>query len=460
MPERESNRRQQRGSSKSRSRSRTRRSKSNRTYRPPHFAEPPQNNVPENLYVQGVGPESGLTDEGPESGVQRIAPFQGADPTLAAYQETDPTAYRLAENPYHGDVHPLSPVHRLKLNKWYQKRFPAVNKSGTGTDNEESLISVDNPSLDDSYVSRKSERNRPQNYDAIRKTSSRGRRKTAQEQLEEAEGDYLRTKQPVAYLCILITSCQLLILMLQLTMCGIAPFDVNMFVGPYPDSFSEWGGINSYLMLHNNEWWRLISSSFLHCGLIHLVLNALCQLDAVALFEREWGSFRWGIVYFTSTVGCAAYSSFFDTNEIAVSSSGALMGVYGAKLAQVVTLSSFELRSHKYDDLIRMDQLTSVLCGMVVLFILSAFTFIDWSGHMGGFVSGFFVGIVLFSNAVSSCCSWFLWVSSGLLALIASLGAVMYFFITTSEPIEEIGDACEYFRSYFPEEYDCNCLWQ
>jgi len=275
---------------------------------------------------------------------------------------------------------------------------------------------------------------------------------------EEEDKEYLRTKQSVAVFSILLTSIQLLVLMMQLTICGLAPWDVNGFVGPYPDAFSEWGGKNAYLILKENEWWRLGTSSLLHVGLLHLVVNAFCQLEAVALFEREWGSFRWLLIYLISSAGSTMYSCFFDPDTIAVSSSGALLGMYGAKLAQVITVSSFELNSQKYDRMLRMEQLSSVLIGMTVLFLLSAFTYIDWSGHLGGITCGFFTGIIFFSNAISSCCAWFFWVLFSFLGLVASLGAVSYFFVTTSDPDADIGDACEYFRGLFPEDYDCGCL--
>ena len=46
-------------------------------------------------------------------------------------------------------------------------------------------------------------------------------------------------------------------IMVQLTMCGIAPFATNVMVGPFPDAFSVWGGKNAYLMVENNEQRRL-----------------------------------------------------------------------------------------------------------------------------------------------------------------------------------------------------------
>jgi len=273
------------------------------------------------------------------------------------------------------------------------------------------------------------------------------------------DGDYLKTKQSVAWLSICVTVVQLLILMLQFAMCGIAEWNVNPFIGPYPDAFSEWGGKNAYLMKEHNQWWRLITPSFLHVGFLHLLANAFCQLEAIALFEREWGSFRWLLIYLLSSVGCQAFSSFFDPDTIAVGSSGPLMGLYAAKLAQVASTVFFEVNKAHYDNDIRLDQLSSVLCGLTIVSIMSSFTYIDWSGHMGGLLTGFLSGMVLFSCTIRGCCSWFLWSAFGFSGLVASLTSVLYFFVKQTEPDEEMGDACEYFRNLFPEGYECGCMW-
>lgn len=268
-----------------------------------------------------------------------------------------------------------------------------------------------------------------------------------------------KPRQELAYCTIALTSTQLLVLMLQITMCGFAPIDVNPMLGPFPDAISQWGGKNPYLMLHDNEWWRMISPAFLHVGVLHFAANVLCQHTSVSMFEREWGWFKWLFIYIMSELGTSASSNYCDLDTIAVGSSGALMGLFGAKLAQVVTVSFFQTKSVDVDDVIRFDQLCSVLCGLTLVSMLGALTYIDWSGNMGGLITGFFAGILVFSSSIHGCCGQFFWSILGLAGLVGPAGYVMYLFVETSDPEEQLADVCEYFRSFFTEGYECGCMW-
>ena len=347
--------------------------------------------------------------------------------------------------------------------KWFfQKRLPLVmSASHDSADWDDAEHDLDDDDDDHRYP------HSPYHHDGIALSSNSSTLHThnMDKTFSDAEDDYLRTKQSTAVLSITLTCVQLLILCLQLAMCGIASLDINPFVGPFPDAFSEWGGKNPYRMVVQNEWWRLVTPSFLHVGILHLLANAFCQLEPIALFEREWGSTRWAVLYFVSSVACQAVSSLYDPNTIAVGSSGALMGLFAAKLAQVMTHMLFEVRKQNQDDnMIRLDQLSSVICGLILVSLLSFFTYIDWSGHMGGLAAGFFSGMVLFCNPIASCCCKLLWMLLGLSGLVAGFGYVFYSLLHDMRDEDlfdaELADACEYFRSLFPEGYECGCLWQ
>jgi membrane associated rhomboid family serine protease len=285
---------------------------------------------------------------------------------------------------------------------------------------------------------------------------------TADSTIKEVNSDggdsFFRVNGPVAVFTMGVTAIQLLILMLQLAMCGVAPLDVNPMIGPFPDAFSQWGGKNPYLLLQENEWWRLVTPAFLHVGIVHLAVNIYSQWNAASMFERDWGGASWLFIYVSSEIGCSTFSNLLDPDTVAVGSTGALMGLFAAKLAQVFTFSFFETKS-QYGDAIRFDQLTPILLGLTLSSLLGALTYIDFSGNLGGLVAGFFAGMTVFSGCIRGCCLGFFWRLLGLLGLAATYAVSMYYLLDSVEPDEQLADVCEYFRRFFPEGYECGCLW-
>jgi membrane associated rhomboid family serine protease len=269
----------------------------------------------------------------------------------------------------------------------------------------------------------------------------------------------LLRKQSWAVVTIIVLVVQLTLLLVQLCLCGIASLEVNPVFGPYPDAFSEWGGKNAYLMLDGHQYFRLVTPAFLHVGVLHFVVNALCTLRSAAIFEQEWGSCGWITVYFLSAIGAVATSCVFDPNEIGVSSSGALMGLFGAKIAQLLAYSCFELHSEIYLETARAHEVAAVLCNVTVIFLLCFITYIDMSGHAGGFVTGLFAGMLFFCRAIMSRCTRFLWSFIGFAGLVCGAAGLAYLLWFETEADEELGDACQYFRNLYSEGYECDCSW-
>ena len=160
----------------------------------------------------------------------------------------------------------------------------------------------------------------------------------------------------------------------------------------------------------------------------------------------------------SEAVGCNTLSVYMDPDTIAVGSSGSLMGLFAAKSAQVLIHTLFEVNKASQDEFIRLDQLSSVVCGLIIISVSSFFTYIDWSGHLGGLMAGFFSGMVFFSNPIRSCCVRFFWTFLGLSGLVVTLTGSIYLALTEVEPSEDLEDACYYFRNLYPEGDECGCF--
>jgi len=207
-------------------------------------------------------------------------------------------------------------------------------------------------------------------------------------------------RQKRGYLSITFSVIQVLILLLMIVLGGLAPLNVNPMVGPYPDTLDNWGAKNTEKIVDDDEWWRIFPCpAFLHAGLFHLLGNVSVQLDTGAFFEREWGSIVWFIVYAGSGIGSSILSVCLMPDSIGVGSSGAVCGLFGAKLAEVLCRIC-ERRSTAQEHIgheVRKEQLIHVLINVVVIGAFSFVPFIDWAAHLGGFISGITIGMIFFS---------------------------------------------------------------
>lgn len=79
------------------------------------------------------------------------------------------------------------------------------------------------------------------------------------------------------------------------------------------------------------EWWRLVTSMFLHIGIVHLVWNLWAGFSWSAPFEHAMGSLRFLVIYLLSGIAGSALSV-IGHDAVAAGASGALFGVLGGVL--------------------------------------------------------------------------------------------------------------------------------
>lgn len=261
------------------------------------------------------------------------------------------------------------------------------------------------------------------------------------------------------YLSIIFSVVQTIILIFMMIQCKIAPMKINPMFGPYPDALSYWGGKNAYLILEDNEWWRLITPIFLHAGVIHLICNIAVQLDTCAFFEREWGSKKWLLIYVTSAVGSSILSVISLPNTISVGSSGAVCGLFGGKLAEIVCRSfeSQKTQQGRIGHEIRSGQLRHIIVSVVLIAAFSFIPYVDWAAHLGGFVTGLFIGFLLFSTKVKTFNWSIMWLITGTVLTAASFCLAFYQMYSSVDTAEELKDLCGYYKKNF-DDYECNCM--
>jgi len=83
----------------------------------------------------------------------------------------------------------------------------------------------------------------------------------------------------------------------------------------------------------NGEWWRLLSSSFVHEGVLHLVVNLVALISVGLVLERLAGSVGFAAVYLAAALmgGVAGLAS--SPVTVVAGGSAAIFGLYGFALA-------------------------------------------------------------------------------------------------------------------------------
>ena len=128
----------------------------------------------------------------------------------------------------------------------------------------------------------------------------------------------------------------------------------------------------------HGEWWRLLTSAFLHYGILHLGLNMLSLYFAGRILETVIGRWRFLLLYLVSAVAGSAGALYVTPDVASAGASGAIFGVLGALLV--------------------LERTGTIATGGQILFwivINLLFTFsapnISIGAHVGGLVAGILV---------------------------------------------------------------------
>ncbi|MDQ7822391.1 MAG: rhomboid family intramembrane serine protease [Candidatus Eremiobacteraeota bacterium] len=128
------------------------------------------------------------------------------------------------------------------------------------------------------------------------------------------------------------------------------------------------------------QWWRLVTSIFLHVDIMHFLLNSYCLIIICPPIEKILGSFKFFVLYMLSGLAGNALSFFLLPTLPSAGASGALFGVLGAYFGLNVRQKIFESAY--------ISQLMIWLGINVVIGIMPGSNINMWA-HIGGFACGF-----------------------------------------------------------------------
>lgn len=213
------------------------------------------------------------------------------------------------------------------------------------------------------------------------------RRQTEAFAIEQAERDVfheridnLSPKTPVIW--VLLGLNILVFVLMWLEPSGIGP-------GAEGAKLIRWGSNAGPLTL-SGQWWRLVTSMFVHGGLVHIAFNMMALWQAGQLVERMFGSARFLALYMIAGVCGSLGSVLWNPYVNSVGASGAIFGIIGGLLA-------FIRRPDSGVPATIVKDLRGSLGGFLLFNIGAGLVYphTDNAAHIGGLVGGFIAGHLL-----------------------------------------------------------------
>lgn len=160
----------------------------------------------------------------------------------------------------------------------------------------------------------------------------------------------------------------------------------NLYLFSFKDSDLLSWGANFKSSIINGEWWRLLTSIFLHGGLMHLVLNMYVLYFVGIFLEPRLSKIKYAVIYLVTGVLAGITILWRHDGTISVGASGAIFGLYGVILSLLLTKKVF-LRDFS-KPFLRSTLLYIAIC--LLLELMGGDNYV----HIAGLISGFIIGII------------------------------------------------------------------
>ena len=149
-------------------------------------------------------------------------------------------------------------------------------------------------------------------------------------------------------------------------------------------------GANNRELVLEGQYWRLITHQFVHLGLSHLFFNMYALVYIGLMVEHKLGSLKFLVTYLLSGICGGLVSLLFHKFGFMAGASGAIMGVFGAFMALILS-KAFEKNANKA-------LLISTVLVTAIMLLNGINGKVDNSAHIGGLISGFVICYVLFNE--------------------------------------------------------------
>ena len=147
----------------------------------------------------------------------------------------------------------------------------------------------------------------------------------------------------------------------------------------------SWGAYYKAFVSVLNEWWRLLTSGFVHIDIFHIWCNMIALLS-LSRYMRQYYTNGQAISIMLISIVVGNICVFIgDANTVAVGLSG---GLYGWMMAIIV---HFALNGYFKDPILRRQILSTIVINLIISFMPN----VSLLSHLGGAIAGLFLGFVM-----------------------------------------------------------------
>lgn len=200
-----------------------------------------------------------------------------------------------------------------------------------------------------------------------------------------------KTKKPRIYYGIQDTSTKLPIVTIIIIAINVLVFGLLELNGgsTNPQTLLEFGAAQYSLVVTQGQWYRIVTSMFLHIGVMHIFMNVMWLVLAGIRAEQSFGILKFLAIYFAGGIIGALAMVMLAPHPLTIGAgaSGAIFGLIGAMMARMLItkrpIATFNVQS------------LGIMIGinLVIGFMIPE---ISNTAHIGGMIAGAGVG-ALFS---------------------------------------------------------------
>jgi membrane associated rhomboid family serine protease len=173
---------------------------------------------------------------------------------------------------------------------------------------------------------------------------------------------------------------------------ALIAINVVVYLAEIGSGFGGLGAQSSHLIgefglfgpaVAEGEWYRLLTSGFLHASLFHIGFNMLLLFLLGRLLEPALGTPRFLVIYFASLFAGSLGALILEPNSLGVGASGAIFGLAGA---------TFVIARGR-----GMDTLASQIGFLIVFNLIYSFAAANVSigAHVGGLIGGVLCALIV-----------------------------------------------------------------